>query len=346
LNKRITIADVAQAAGVSSQTVSRAINDKGEISPETRERILGIARQLGFRPSNIARSLVRQLTTTIGIVIPDITNPFFSEIVRGVEDAARAHAYNVFLCNTDEAPERELSALDSLLDKQVDGVILCSPRLEEDELLARLEEIPYAVLINRPAAETLAHVRSLSFDDRAGACLAVGHLLERGHRRIGFLAGPRRSRSALQRLAGYRDCLASARGRGTPAPGEWVLHCEPDLAGGERACRELLSAQPELTALLCYNDLVAIGAIHAALDSGRRIPEDLSIIGFDDIPLASYVRPPLTTLRTPKREVGAAAMQALVDLMEGQTQAGLPSNFPPELILRSTTAAAPEEMHL
>jgi len=151
--KRITMADIAREAGVSTQTVSRAINDKGEISEETRERICNIAKNLGFRPNYIARSLVKQQTTTIGIIIPDITNPFFSEIVRGVEDIARKHSYNVFLCNTDEEPQREADALDLLLDKQVEGVILCSSRMSDEDLVTFLTELDYAVLVNREPSE-------------------------------------------------------------------------------------------------------------------------------------------------------------------------------------------------
>ncbi len=175
MNRRVTIADVAQAAGVSSQTVSRAINDKSEISPETRQRILEIAHRLGFRPNHIARSLVRQQTTTIGIVIPDITNPFFSEIVRGVEDAARAHDYNVFLCNTDKCPSVNFPPL--IRSRKTGGrryPVFAAP--EEADLLAPLQELPYSVLINRTQQKAIAARTRPAFDDQAGACAAVAHL--------------------------------------------------------------------------------------------------------------------------------------------------------------------------
>lgn len=333
--KRTTIADVAQAAGVSAQTVSRAINDKGEISPETKERIIEIARQLGFRPNNIARSLVRRLTTTIGIVIPDITNPFFSEIVRGVEDQAHLQSYSVFLCNTDESPERELSSLDSLLENQVDGIILCSSRLDEDELASKVKEFSFAILINREIEEIPEKVRVISFDDRLGMCMAVTHLIQRGHRRIAFLAGPERSRSGQKRLSGYYSCLGE---NGIATNPDLVQFCEPSFAGGMQACRSVLDAHPEITAVVCYNDLVAIGAIQAGLTLNRNIPADLSVIGFDDIPMAALYCPPLTTLRMPKREAGIVAMKMLIDLFEGNPQTEYHEVFTPELIVRGSTS--------
>jgi len=334
---RITMADVARAAGVSPQTISRALNDKGEISAETKARIIRITKELGFRPNYIARSLVTQQTTTIGIVIPDITNPFFSEIVRGVEDLARLHSYNVFLCNTDEVEEREISSFNSLLEKQVDGVIICSSRLDESVLISKLEDFSFAVLVNREIKDICDNVRIISFDDTLGTCLAVSHLVEQGHRRIAFLAGPQHSRSGLKRLAGYYSCLQE--NNMIPDPG-MVFFCEPSFEGGIRAYHSLQAVHPEVTAILCYNDLVGIGAIHAALTDNRNIPGDLSIIGFDDIPIASLIRPPLTTVRLPKREIGTTAMQILIDLKEGNDPPELHKVFPPELIIRGSTSCA------
>ncbi len=334
MKKRTTIADVAQAAGVSSQTVSRAINDKGEISIETKERIMEIARELGFRPSHIARSLVKQQTTTIGIVIPDITNPFFSEIVRGVEDLAHLHSYNVFLCNTDELPERELSSIDSLIEKQVDGVILCSSRLEEGDLASRLTEFPYTVLINREIEDRPEKVRMISFDDRLGMCMAVNHLIKRGHRRIAFLAGPEHSRSGQKRLAGYYSCLDE---NGIAIDSSLVHFCEPSFEGGLNACQSLLDLHPDVTAVVCYNDLVAVGAMRAGASKDRNIPRDMSVIGFDDIPISALLRPPLTTLRMPMREVGIVAMKTLIDLLEGYNPNEYHKVFLPELVIRGST---------
>jgi LacI family transcriptional regulator len=337
MSKRITLADVALEAGVSPQTVSRAINDKGEISIETKERILEIARRLGFRPNNIARSLVKQQTTTLGIVVPDITNPFFSEIVRGVEDCARAHSYNVFLCNTDEVPEREESSLDSLIEKQVEGVVLCSSRLGEIELISNLNEFSFAILVNREIHPVQENIGMLIFDDALGAQRAIDYLVQKGHRQIAFLAGPQISRSGQKRLEGYYSSLSENGLQANPA---LVLHCEPGIESGQSVGRILLKEHPEVTAILCYNDLVAIGAIQAGLTAGRNIPDNLSIIGFDDIPMASLIRPSLTTLHMPIREVGCTAMQVLIDLIEGRKPDELHMVFPPELVIRESTSRA------
>jgi LacI family transcriptional regulator len=332
--KRITITDVARAAGVSSQTVSRALNDKGEISAETKARIIRIMKELGFRPNYIARSLATQQTTTIGIVVPDITNPFFSDIVRGVEDAARLHSYNVFLCNTDESEKREILALNSLLEKQVDGVIICSSRLDENVLKNKLEYFSFSVLINREVKDTFENVRMITFDDTLGACMAVSYLVQCGHQKIAFLAGPQHSQSGIKRLNGYYSCLQENNLRIDPG---LVIFCDPSFQGGIDAYYSLQDVPQEATAILCYNDLVGIGVIHAALTNHRNIPEDLAIIGFDDIPMAMLIRPPLTTVRLPKREVGAAAMQILIDRKDGKELPEMHKVFPPELILRGTT---------
>jgi len=339
VNKRTTLADVAREAGVSHQTVSRAVNDKGEIDPDTRARVLEIARRLDYHPNYFARSLVTRQTTTIGIIIPDITNPFFSEIVRGVEDCAREHSYNLFLCNTDEDPQREASSLDSLLEKRVDGVILCSSRLEESDLVSKLEEYPFAILINRDIQSTLDNVAVISFDDTLGAQLAMSHFIEQGHRQIAFLAGPRRSHSGEKRREGYTSSL---RKNGIRILPNYVLPCEPNIESGHQAAQTLLAAHPEVTAILCYNDLIAIGACLAGKSLGRAIPNDLSIIGCDDIPMAALFRPRLTSLRSPKREAGRNALQALIEMMQGKQASEISMVISPELIVRETTSLAPD----
>ncbi|MGD8457565.1 MAG: LacI family DNA-binding transcriptional regulator [Anaerolineales bacterium] len=338
MSKRVTLADVAKEAGVSPQTVSRAINDKGEISTETKERILEIAQRLGFRPNYIARSLVKKQTTTLGIIVPDITNPFFSEIVRGVEDCARTHSYNVFLCNTDEVPEREETSLDSLIEKQVDGIVLCSSRLGEKELINRIEEFSFAILVNREIHPPHENIGTLIFDDAMGTQRAVEYLVQQGHRSISFLAGPQISRSGQKRLEGY---YASMNNSGLTTDPALVHHCEPGIEGGQSVGRILLEEHPEVTAILCYNDLVAIGAIQAGQANNRKVPDDLSIIGCDDIPMASLIRPSLTTLQMSIREAGCTAMQSLINLIEGRKPGELNRVFPQKLVIRESTSKAP-----
>ena len=314
--KRVTIEDVARAAGVSRQTVSRAINDLGEISPQTRARVLRIAEEMGYRPSGIARGLATQRTRTLGLVIPDVANPFFSDVARGAEHVAYTGEYNVFLCNTNEDPKRELAVLRSLEEKRVDGVVLCSSRLDDDELRRIVARHPAVVLVNRrlePGGERTG-VGSVTIDDVAGGRIVTRHLLDSGHRAVGFLAGPPASHSGRWRAEGYRAALATAGLAVHPA---WTVPCPASVDGGHQAARDLLISHPELTALFCYNDLVAVGALRACADLGRRVPGDVAIAGFDDIMLAALVTPPLTTCRVPRYELGVQAMRLLLNQIDG-----------------------------
>ena len=339
MSRRITIADVAEKAGVSMMTVSRAINNKGEISEETRQRILGIAQEMGYRPSGLARGLATQRTETIGLVVPDIANPFFSQIAKGVENVARVHSYNVFLLNTDEDVDREMAALNSLWEKQVDGLILCSSRLNQEQLTARLERFPFTILVNRFLETAVSGVCTLNVDDESGAKKAVDHFIASGHRHIAFVAGPQYSLSSQQRLAGYQ---ASLNNHGRPFRKELIKHCVPDTDGGYAAAMALLTNYGEVTAVFAFNDLTATGVIRACADLGRRIPDDVAIIGVDDIPLASLVTPALSTLRISKRELGSSAMRILTQLMQGQQLLeGCYQIITPELVLRQSTAAIP-----
>jgi LacI family transcriptional regulator len=314
--KRTTIEDVARAAGVSRQTVSRAINDLGEISPRTRARVLRIAEEMGYRPSSIARGLATRRTRTLGLVIPDVANPFFSDVARGAEHEGYAGGYNVFLCNTDEDPERELAVLRSLEEKRVDGVVLCSSRLDDDELRQVVARQSAVVLVNRrlEPARVENGVGTVMLDDVAGGRMATQHLVDSGHRAVGFLAGPPASRSGRSRAEGYRAACAAADLPYSPA---WTVPCPADVDGGHQAARDLLTTHPELTALFCYNDLVAVGALRACAGLGRQVPDDLALVGFDDIMLAALVTPPLTTCHVPRYELGVQAMRLLLNQIGG-----------------------------
>jgi LacI family transcriptional regulator len=309
---RVTISDVAREAGVSMMTVSRVINDKGEISPSTRQHVMEVIEQLGYRPSSIARGLATQRTGTLGLVVPDIANPFFSEVARGAEDRASAASYNIFVCNTDESPQHELAVLEALEEKRVDGVVLCSSRLPDDSLCVALEHHPAAVLVNRRPA--LASAGAILLADEQGARAATGHLIQAGHTSVGFLAGPMTSYSGQQRSKGYRAALAAAGISYNPA---WVRSCSAQVEGGQATVLTLLTDCPELTALFCYNDLVAVGALLACAELGRRVPDDLAVVGFDDIPMAALVTPALTTCRVPRHELGEQAMKLLLDRIDG-----------------------------
>ncbi len=331
MSKRVTMADVARQAGVSLMTVSRAINNKDGINADTRRRIQDIAEQLGYRPSLIARSLVTDRTGTIGLVVIDNANPFFSEVARGVEHAAYDAGYSVFLCNTEEDTQRERDVLRSLEEKRVDGIVLCSSRLDSDELRAALEGHSAAVLINRRLDDE--QYATVLVDDRQGAHLATNHLLVRGHRAIGLLAGPARSFSSQQRTLGYRAALEAA---GITPLDAWNPDCLPTVESGRRAAYDLLCARPDLTALFCYNDLTAVGAMQACAQLGRRVPHDIAIVGFDDIPLAALVTPALTTCHVPMYDVGQAAMRRLVERISGCVSGREHPMFQPELVIRAS----------
>jgi LacI family transcriptional regulator len=312
--RRVTMADVAREAGVSLMTVSRALNGKEGISDATRVHIQEVIGRLGYRPSSIARGLVTKRTGTIGLVVPDNSNPYFSEVARGVEHTAYANNYSVFLCNTEEDPQREKAVLHSLAEKYIDGLVLCSSRLAEDDLRECLKDFSAQVLVNRlfeysAASMVLAH-------DEEGARLGVGHLLRSGHRAIGMLAGPERSYGAQMRVKGYTETLSKA---GVSLNPRWIQHCSPTVDASQQAAVELLTRHPELTALVCHNDLVAVGALKACRQLGRAVPDDLAIVGFDDIPLASLVTPPLTTIHVQRYEMGLLAGETLMAQIKGET---------------------------
>jgi len=331
LSRRVTMSDVAREAGVSLMTVSRAINAKGEINPQTRARVLRVAEEMGYRPSNIARGLATRRTHTLGLVIPDVANPFFSDVARGAEHVAYAAGYNVFLCNTDEDPQRESAVLQSLEEKRVDGIVLCSSRLDDGELRTVVDRHPAVVLVNRELENAGAGV--VLVDDETGGRAVAQHLLQAGHKAVGLLAGPPASRSGHQRARGYRAALAAA---GLPYRPDWVRDCSPVVESGQAVASALLAAHPELTALECYNDLVAVGALQACADLGRRVPDDVAVAGFDDIVLAALVTPPLTTCRVPRYELGAQAMRLLLEQIGGCPQGHRKIVLRPDLVVRAS----------
>jgi len=331
MSDRVTMADVAREAGVSKMTVSRVVNNKGEISPATRQHVLEVIARLDYRPSAIARGLATSRTGSIGLVVPDIANPFFSEIARGVEDKAYAAGYNVFLCSTYEDPRREKDVLNSLEEKLVDGLILCSSRLVQDDLCVVVDDFAAVVLVNRLVEGKDASL--VRVDSERGGRMATEFLLEAGHGAVGFLTGPAMSFDGRLRLRGYHQALAAA---GLTPQAAWQRGCASNVQGGLEAARELLSDHPELTALICYNDLVAVGALQACTQMGRRVPEDLAIVGFDDIPMAALVTPSLTTCRSAQYEIGFQATRLLLDRISGCREGCEEIVLPPELVVRAS----------
>jgi LacI family transcriptional regulator len=335
---KITIADVAREAGVSRQTVSRVLNDKSEIRASTRESVMQVIERLGYSPSGIARGLATNKTLTVGLVVPDITNPFFPEIARGVEDVVRKHGYEMFLCNSVEDPGREEHVLRALEDKRVDGAIICSSRLPDERLFPRLRQQRAAVLVNRLAPPELAG--TVRVEDAEGTEQAVNHLLAGGHHVIGFLCGPSNSHSAKERARGFEAALSAGEYR---LDRDLMRPCPPNPEGGYEAALALLSEHSGIDGLVCYNDLVAVGALRACAKLGLRVPDDVAVVGCDDIMVAGLLSPALTTLRVPKYEIGASAARMLLDRI-GERRGKSEVLLRPELIVReSAPQAGPSE---
>ena len=328
-----TIADVAAKAGVSTATVSRVLAGVGRARPETQARVLEAARELDYRPSEVARSLKRRSTQTLGLIITDIENPYFPQLVRSVEDAARAAGYSVLLCNAADDPEREAFYLDLLVERRVDGLVIAASSLgarQGDWLTA--PPIP-VVLVNTAAPE--ADVPTIMSDNQSGSRMVAEHLLGLGHRRFGYLMPPPRHVDAPDRLAGVRRALREA----DLAPEALqVARGEALVWGGEVAADELLDRSPETTAFVAYNDLMVIGALRALRRRGRRVPAEASVAGFDDVAMAAYVDPPLTTIAQRTDEMGRWAVARLV----GEDGLG-PSSvlLPVDLRIRESTGPVP-----
>lgn len=323
------LSDIARAAGVSPMTVSRVLNGRGGAGPETSERIKQIAHELRYRPNALARGLKSDKSGIVGVIVPDIANPFFPEIIRGIENVALQHGYNLLLCNVVESPDREIDLMRILESQRVDGVIWCSARLPEKPLVKALQSFKAAVLVNRTVEPQIAG--SIMIDYRSGAADALKHLWNLGRRRIGVIAGPAASRGSMERLEGLRTVFADLGAEAVA-----TVYCTPDVNGGALASRELLEAHGQVDGLICYNDLNAVGALQTCEALGIRVPDDLGIIGFDGIPLAEFVRPKLSTLHVDKYSIGQLGMRMLLERIEGKfVQHSIVVR--PQLIARNST---------
>lgn len=323
-----TLRDVAREAGVSIRTVSRVVNNKDEIADSTRQHVLAVIDRLGYRPNVLARGLVSGKTRSIGVVIPQITDPFYPEFVQGVESVARAQEYHVFLCNTDEDPHQEYKTLEALAGKQVEGVILCGTRLSHDQILRAQALHNLVAVTDRPPAQ----VPTVHVHERAGLRTITTHLINLGHREIGHIARLQHGKSA--RLDGYQQAFV-----------EYDLplnrdHLEPiqlaNIATGRVAAKRLLIRSPALTAITCYNDLVAIGALQACQELGRIVPTDIAIVGFDDIMLASLVQPALTTMHVDRFRLGQMASDLLMRMVDTADDDQPSLQLPTELVIRAS----------
>jgi len=335
--KRVSIRDVARESGVSFSTVSNALAGKDCVTEHTRQKVQTAAAKLGYRASGIARALRLQRSFTIGVLIADISNPASPDFVRGIEDVADREKCGLLLCNTDQILARQLAHMRMLLERQVDGLVLVSQHCDAPEVRALLNADTPFVLIQRRSTQFQDDY--VGNDNRSGVWAAVEHLVANGHHRIGFLCGPNESSTAREKLDAFKQAVI-----------EFCLDADPDLIvpgsylleGGYRAASKLLALPNRPTALLAANDLSALGVFNAAAERHLQIPRDLSVIGWDDIQMASLPFISLTTMHLPKRAMGAAAATLLMERIR-KKRITTPKTIllPLHLVVRGSTGPPP-----
>ena len=324
-----TILDVARRARVSAATASRVMTGSPHaVSEVTRKRVLAAARDLAYRPNMLARSLLTRETSAIGVLVPDVSNPYYAVILRGIEDAAGLARRAVILCNTDRRHDKQQAYLRTLLERRVDGVIITGGTFRKHDL-AQVRTVLPAVVIGRHEVP----VPFVRVDNIGAGRAATQHLLRLGHRRIACVAGPVTSMTAVDRLEGYRRALAEAGL--LPRPDD-VVTAEFSLDGGRLGTARLCASPHPPTAIVASSDQMAVGALRALSEAGLRVPADVSVIGFDDSPLASFTVPALTSVAIPMYEMGRGAMELLLQLLRGEVPGSVV--LPVELRVRETTA--------
>ncbi len=328
-----TVRDVAKLAGVSPITVSRVINNAGYISDETRGRVEEAIRQLGYVPNILARSLRLSQTNTLALVLTDITNPFWTTMVRGVEDAASDAGFNVILCNTDESEVEQEKYLNVVLQKRVDGVLLVPVRSTRETVQSiRSQNVPLVVLDRHiPGVD----VDSVRCDSEGGAVALVKLLIEKGHRRVAVLSGPHGVSSADDRVSGYRRALAEA---GLNPSDELVFYGEFNQQSGYTMMRKALEVQPRPTAIFSANNFINMGAFKAVREAGLKVPEDIALVGFDDLPVELIIDPFFTVAAQPAYEMGKQATELILARIAGRAPAACQEIIlPTEIIVRRSS---------
>jgi LacI family transcriptional regulator len=337
MTKKITIKDVARKANVSHTTVSRALNNKSRIRNETKEKILAIARELSYRPDFIARSLVMRKTKTLGLVITNIANPFYTELAQGIEATARELGYNIIFCSTHSDLSTEKHHIDMLQSKGVDGIIFSSAHMDDPNILGLTEEAFPIVLVNRRTYHPTVRekVDYVGIDNILGGFLAVEHLIRLGHHRIGVIGGSSESSVGFERLEGGKKAMASY---GLEAIGDYFLEGDFLKGSGYRGGEEFLGMADPPSAVFATNDYMALGAYQAIIEGGQRVPEDIALVGFNDIEFTATKGVELTTIGQKKYRMGALAVKILVEKIEGgESKPPTKEIFlKPELIIRKT----------
>jgi DNA-binding LacI/PurR family transcriptional regulator len=331
VSRQLSIKDIAKLARVSHPTVSRALQNSPLVNRATAAKIRKIAEAAGYRPSAVARGLVTRRTRTVGLVVTTVADPFASAVAYGVEQAANDHGYAVFLANSNANAEHERKVVQALAERRVDGIIVTSSRVGSDylPLLAQLN-VPM-VLVNDQYPGEFVHSVMIANED--GSRAATAHLIELGHRRIAYVGDRSGYQTDTERREGYKQALEHA---GIPFDAELAVHGDGRAEGAAEAMTALLKLAEKPTAVCCYNDMTALGAIRAIRARGLRVPEDVSVTGFDDLFFAEYLEPPLTTVRQPMRRMGEMAMENLLKLMSGEDSVAQ-VKVEAELVVRKST---------
>lgn len=332
---KITISDIARMANVSKATVSRVINNKPEgVGKETRENILKIIEECGFHPSLVARGLVTKKTKSIGLIITDIANSFYPLLVRGAEDYANKLGYSLFLCNSDNSPEKEKQYIKAFIEKSVDGVILSSSMNETSYHYSILKSKNIPLVVLDRCVEGNQHDASVFFDNVKGAYIAVNYLIDNGHKNIAFISGTKSLVISKNRLSGYKMALEE---RNLKVREDIIVEGDYQFESGYKRALELIEQGKEFSAIFAGNDSMAIGAIKALKSRNIKIPDQVEVIGFDNVDISWLIEPQLSTIGQPAYEMGVKGAKQLVTLIEGKKIGKKNIILEPELILRETT---------
>lgn len=330
-----TIYDVAREAGVSMATVSRVVNGNPNVKPSTRKKVLDAIERLGYRPNAVARGLASKKTTTVGVIIPDISSIFFAELARGIEDIATMYKYNIILCNSDQNKEKEIHLINTLLEKQVDGIVFMGSVITEEHA-EQFKRSPVPVVL-AATLDTNKELPSVNIDYKQAVHDAINSLIEKGHQRIGMLSGTLDDPiNGYQKFAGYREAL---EGNGIEFDEELVVIGDYTYDSGLEAMHSFLQLNEKPTAIFAATDEMALGIIHAAQDNGISIPDDLEVIGFDNTRLAVMVRPTLTTVVQPIYDIGAVSMRLLTKYMNKEEVLDHIVELPHRIEYRQSTKA-------
>ncbi|MEG1926140.1 MAG: LacI family DNA-binding transcriptional regulator [Ruthenibacterium sp.] len=338
---KYTIRDIAKKAGVSHTTVSLVLNSKNNrVSQATKDKVIAIAKEMNYSPNQIAVSLATKKTFTLGIILPNLINTHFSAIASGVQSYAQSQGYSVFLCNTNESVEKCIAYVNEFVNRNMDGFVLIPPALinengDNEKLYATLEECEIPYVLVEHAVLHLFH-DFVTIDNRSGGYIATEHLLELNHKKIGCITGPRTEIGAKRRFRGYKEALADYS---IEFQKDFVYNGDYSFNSGIEGGKNLI--EKGVTAIFCCNDLMALGVNKAAAGLGMKIPEQLSIVGFDQNPICEYLNIPLTTISQPSIAMGKKACEILLDGIEDSEEFQRDYYFSPTLIVRNSTAVCP-----